>query len=112
MIKEFREGSDVPPDLEGLLARALEKRNWLAHHYFRERADEFVTHAGRSRMLEELEVVRHLFERADHALDLFVKPVRQRYGITDEWIERELLANLRETQSDGVGRKAGNDTPS
>jgi hypothetical protein len=111
MIKGFREGSDVPPDLEGLLGRALEKRNWLAHHYFRERADQFVTHAGRSRMLEELGVVRQLFEDADEALDSFVRPVRRRYGISDEWIERELLETLRATQSDALGRRAGRDTP-
>jgi hypothetical protein len=90
MIKAFGGGSDVPPDLERLLRRALEKRNWLAHHYFRERADEFVTHDGRLRMISELEIVRKLLDDADRALDLFIKPVRERYGITDEWIEREL----------------------
>ena len=90
MIKSFREGSEVPPDLEGLLGRALEKRNWLTHHYFRERADEFVTHDGRLRMISELEIVRKLLDDADRALDLFIKPVRERSGITDEWIEREL----------------------
>lgn len=82
-----------------MLGRALEKRNWLAHHYFRERADEFVTDAGRLRMIEELEVMRQLFEDADDALDLFVKPVRERHGITDEWIERELLETGRGTQT-------------
>jgi hypothetical protein len=101
MMKAFREGSDVPPDLEGLLGRALEKRNWLAHHYFRVRADEFLTHAGRLRMLEELEAVRQLIEDADRALDSFVKPVRERYGITDEWIERELL-RLEEAVGNGA----------
>ncbi len=101
MIRAFREGSDIPPDLERLLRRALEKRNWLTHHYFRERADAFLTHAGRLRMLEELEAVRQLIEDADRALDSFVKPVRERYGITDEWIERELL-RLEEAVGNGA----------
>jgi hypothetical protein len=100
MIKAFREGSAVPPDLEGQLGRALEKRNWLTHHFFRERADEFLTHAGRLRMLEELEAARQLFDDADRALDSFVKPVRERNGITDEWIERELLETRRARHSD------------
>ena len=99
MIKAFREVSDVPPDLEDLLSRVLEKRNWLAHHYFRERADEFVTDAGRLRMIEELEIVRQLFADADRTLDSFVRPVRERYGITDEWIERKVLETRRGPQT-------------
>lgn len=31
------------PDLDRALNRALEKRNWLVHHYFWERAAEFMT---------------------------------------------------------------------
>jgi hypothetical protein len=51
-------------------------------------------------MLEELEAARQLFDDADRALDSFVKPVRERNGITDEWIERELLETRRARHSD------------
>ena len=38
LIHRLRELTLVPPELEQVLEQALETRNWLSHHYFRERA--------------------------------------------------------------------------
>jgi hypothetical protein len=40
MITALRKVTTVPTKLETLLAEALHKRTWLAHHYFRERAEQ------------------------------------------------------------------------
>jgi len=77
-------------DLESLLRNALRKRNWLVHDYFRERAEEFVSNAGRQEMLKEIDECRELFQTADASLDSIVRPLRTSQGITDERIEREM----------------------
>src|SRR5438034_11431655 len=55
LIKTLRAEIALPADLEGILKQALKLRNWLCHDYFRERAREFMTEAGRAGMLAELE---------------------------------------------------------
>jgi hypothetical protein len=98
LVHRLREVTRVPPDLEKLLGQALEKRNWLSHHYFRERAMEFLSESGRDRMIAELEEARDLFDAADKALDAVVRPIRQRYGYSEEMLaklEEEMLREAR-----------------
>lgn len=84
MIRGFKQITVVPVDLEGLLSAALSKRNWLAHSYFRERAETFLTQSGRASMLAELEEAQAIFSQADAALDAAIKPARLKIGLTDE----------------------------
>jgi hypothetical protein len=86
MIQRLKEVSTLPDDLERLLKLALQKRNWLAHDYFRERATDFMSESGREVMIEELEQAGNLFRYVDHRLEETIKPVRERYGLTDEKI--------------------------
>jgi hypothetical protein len=87
MIQSLQSAVAVPVDLESLLRVALEKRNWLAHHYFRERAEDFMTENGRNKMIAELDEARDLFEKADNRLGELMKPLREKYGFTDEKID-------------------------
>ena len=98
LVRRLRDVTTVSNELEELLRRALEKRNWLSHHYFRERAMEFLSVTGRDQMITELEEVRELFDAADKALDAVMKPIRQQYGYTDELLaktEEEMLRQAR-----------------
>jgi hypothetical protein len=54
MIHDLRGVTSVPIELEDILKSSLQTRNWLAHHFFRERAREFMSRAGRDRMIDEL----------------------------------------------------------
>jgi hypothetical protein len=97
LMHDLRSVSKIPTDLDDLLKRALRKRNWLAHEFFRERATEFLTSTARDQMLTEVDECRDLFKAADEALENVVKPLRSAAGITDEILEREyqaMLANL------------------
>ena len=88
----------VPDALSSKLREALKKRNWLAHHYFRERAVEFMNESGRSTMIDELKLAQALFQEVDATLSAVVRPIEERYGITKDKLaeyERRLLA--RET---------------
>ncbi|NWF74715.1 MAG: hypothetical protein HXY51_16990 [Nitrospirae bacterium] len=84
LIRALRAASPVPSDLEALLARALEKRNFLSHYYFRERAEMFMSRKGRDQMIDELQQAGKLFETADERLTEVAKPLREKYGLTDE----------------------------
>ena len=98
LIRSLRELTTVPPELEDLLAQALDKRNWLSHHYFRERASDFLNVSGRDKMVAELQAAQSLFSSADKALDAIVKPLWQRYGYTEEKlakIEAEMSKEAR-----------------
>ena len=55
LISKLRSLVTINADLEALLVSALEKRNWLAHHYFRERAAQFMSASGRDLMIQELQ---------------------------------------------------------
>lgn len=46
LLKHLKSEIVLPPDLESVLTEALNRRNYLAHHYFRERAEKFVTRNG------------------------------------------------------------------
>lgn len=101
MMKNLRDVAQVRPDLESLLSDALKKRNWLVHDFFRERATEFMSSAGREQMLREVDESRNLFQTADKRLETIVGPLRKKAGITDELLARECQRMLREHKDDG-----------
>jgi hypothetical protein len=84
LVNGLRKVTSVPTDLETLLTTALKTRNFLAHHFFRERAELFMSRGGREKMIEELESAQRLFEAADEKLTEVAKPFREKYGLTDE----------------------------
>jgi hypothetical protein len=97
LIRDLREVTTVPPELQDKLTHALRQRNWLTHHFFRERAAEFMSARGRDRMIGELEEAQTLFQKADELLGETVKPIRDKYGLTDERLElshKEYLSRI------------------
>jgi hypothetical protein len=88
LIRDLRLATAVPQDLEDQLTLALKRRNWLAHNYFRERASQFMSAGGRDDMIQELEEAQALFQRVDDLLGQAVKPVREKYGLTDDKLEK------------------------
>ncbi len=90
LLRELKKYAAVPDDVSQLLAGALSTRNWLAHDYFRERAEDFVTDAGCHRMIAELEGAQQVFDQADQRLSWLVKPIRERFGVTDAAIANEV----------------------
>ena len=60
LINDLKGHVCVDPGLQGTLSTALKKRNWLAHHYFRERPQTFMSDRGCATMIAELESARSL----------------------------------------------------
>lgn len=84
MIRELSSVTKIEPGLQNLLSLALKRRNWLAHGYFKDRAEDFLTLKGRAKMLAELQESQELLADADSALEQAVKPAMKRIGLTDE----------------------------
>jgi hypothetical protein len=100
LIRALKNATSVPPDLEGILTAALEKRNYLAHHYFRERAEAFMSWKGREKMIEELQGAQKLFDDADARITAVERQLREKYGLTNErlrpWEEKYLKSFERD----------------
>lgn len=88
LIRNLREATAVPRELEDKLTQALKRRNWITHHFFRQQADEFMSAPGRDSMIRELEKAQELFQMADDLLSQTIKPIREKHGLTDDRLEK------------------------
>ncbi|WP_330083374.1 hypothetical protein [Methylocystis iwaonis] len=99
LLKRLHELADVGADLQSVLSETKTSRDFIAHHFFRERADAFASRTGRDKMIEELESAHDLFKRADRALEEFMGPYLKRHGITKDLIEAETERHLRSLEA-------------
>ena len=61
LIRCLRQALPVPSSFLARLDAARVKRNWLAHHYFSDRAEAFQSKAGRTEMIRELDRIGEEF---------------------------------------------------
>lgn len=90
LIKRALALTEFPDELKHTISEVKKRRDFLAHHYFRERDIDLMSREGRNRMIAELEEAQKLFKQADMVLDEFMTPCRQKFGLTDEAIEFQL----------------------
>lgn len=90
MLKRMRRYVTVPPDVDTLLTEALRKRNWLAHQFFREFAEQFMSAKGRDEMMAWLQNAQSVFQRADKEMEALTTPICEKYGITEEAIAKKM----------------------
>ena len=88
LITLLRRATAVPTDLEAALMESKEKRNFLAHHYFRDRDEQFISRVGRDAMIAELEDAQRLFQRTDDQLNTAVEPLMRKAGLTPEVLDQ------------------------
>lgn len=77
---------DLLPDLED----ALKKRNFLAHHFWFERAHLMFTASAIDKMIEELDAMSDQFHQLDEKCTQRFAKKRKELGITDEVIHSAL----------------------
>jgi hypothetical protein len=90
LLRQLEKSIPLPADFEGTLRKALEKRNWLAHRYFWERAGHFVSEKGRDKMLLELQEAIDYFEILDARLTDIADSWAKRHNIPPEELEKAL----------------------
>ena len=89
LIKSLKRLCQLPSELESSLQEAKDRRSYLAHHFFREQQQK-VTQGFYEGLIEELEEHRSFFESTDKVLEGFISPIRQKYGITEEYLKKAL----------------------
>jgi len=77
----------LPDELFSKLDYVVKQRNFLAHHFWFERAHLMVSSTGLRRMLEELAVLSVLFSELDEQVSDYFKPKFRQLGITDEMLQ-------------------------
>ncbi len=96
LITRVQNLAEMGPDLKAQILRAKERRDFLAHHFFRVRAFEFFKREGRDAMIAELVATRQLFDLADNALSDFIEPYQRKLGISKDWLAKEIPIFLKE----------------
>ncbi|WP_155956135.1 hypothetical protein [Pseudomonas sp. RL] len=89
LIRTLKSVTTVPKDLEDALQESKDRRAHVAHHFFREAADDIYLKNYQKR-IDELEGHRAFFQATDELLEAFVWPVMQSYGYTEATMERAM----------------------
>lgn len=96
LIVRIKGLTNMNDDFKEELRDALRRRNYLAHHFFRHHAENFVRRAGREKMLSELQDHQEFFERIDKKLEAFMRPIREQVGMPDELVKPHVEEYMRE----------------
>lgn len=83
-----RTGVTLEQEFESNLADSLEVRDWLVHHYVKNRCRNFLSAEGRAGMISELVSAEKLFTETDNQLEAWLDPIRLSYGYTDEVLQK------------------------
>ncbi|MGA2001610.1 MAG: hypothetical protein ABSG52_16625 [Terriglobales bacterium] len=81
------------------LAKAVDDRNDLAHHYFWGRAIKFCSSDGGDKMITELHQMRHEFESLDEELTELTRECVKRRGLSAEVLEACTAAHMEELRT-------------
>ncbi|HEX5881784.1 MAG TPA: hypothetical protein VF468_26225 [Actinomycetota bacterium] len=98
LLKELRRMGQSTAFLQRDLDQARDMRNWLAHRYFRDRAVQFMSPAGRVVMLKELDDATNLFLRVNESLEQLSAQVRAANNVGEDAVRREYEQLLLEVQ--------------
>lgn len=90
LLTRMRKQIAIPANLDRTLNDALQKRNWLAHEYFWERAGEVMTTRGRDKMLDELTILSEFFSKVDAHLTSIYEKWSKKIGISQKVIDGAL----------------------
>ena len=72
--------------LKADIDEAKKKRDFISHHYFRQRAVEFATRVGRDQMIAELDEIGNFLEAVTHKVDDVIEKAQLDLGVKPETI--------------------------
>lgn len=96
LLRSIKTRVDIPDVILKYLDESLEKRNWLAHDFFYDRASHFSDAAGMKLMISELQELIYLFQVTDRLIDTIYMDIWASFGVTEEWIQKEMETQLEE----------------
>lgn len=104
LVRAAREVATMSDELVASLQECIRKRNFLAHHFFRVRAEMFMDEPGRRAMVDELNEIQALFERTTDAFEATMQPAWDRYGFTLKQRQQIAESYIRELSDKSADR--------
>lgn len=98
LIRKLESQVTIPQNLNNNLLEALRKRNWLAHDYFYDRAQDLLTPDGNKKIIEELTSLYKFFSELDLHLMSIVDKWSSKVGI-EKSIENEIKEMKKKLRS-------------
>lgn len=103
LLCEIRKVISVEKNIAELLEKALKKRNFLIHRFFKDYALDFMDTEGRKKMLSELLDYINLFKIADASIDCINRLFFNALGLTDPDIEK-IIQEYKKMRTDGSAK--------
>ena len=100
LLKKLQQLGVPSEELSKDLRASLEKRNWLAHNYFPDRALEFMNEKGRLKMVSELTEIRAFFQEVEDKINSITDKLSLKFGLTKEVREQIEWQMLNDANSD------------
>ncbi len=88
--KELKVKDILPDELFSKLDHVVEQRNFLAHHFWFERAHLMVSSKGLRQMLDEISVLSASFSKLNEQVSNYFKPKFRQLGLTDKMVQNSL----------------------
>jgi hypothetical protein len=88
IIKRVNAVTEFSDELKEHIAAAKKRRDFLTHHYWRERSIQFSTASGRANMREELQKDITMFHQVDRDIDIAMSETRKKLKISDKMLEQ------------------------
>lgn len=89
LLNQLKKMVALDPKTTEYIDSALEKRNFLAHHFFQDRATLFFTSSGRAEMIDELISIKNIFVIADTSAMALCGALGKSLGISNELLDDE-----------------------
>jgi histidyl-tRNA synthetase len=83
-------------ELRGRIQKVVDRRNYLAHSFFREADAKFLSREGREEMIGELLDDADTFEQLDKDIREATRPVRERLGIKEDVLNERVEKRMVE----------------
>lgn len=90
LLKKTKDLWAFDQDALDRLDLALEHRNYLSHHFFKDHGESFLSKTGREKMLDVLSNIQSSLQIADTMMEAANRAMSKAIGVTDETVQREL----------------------
>ena len=100
VLHAARRITSIPDDVDSLLTTALTMRNHLIHSFFWDRAEWFLSNAGRSRMMVDLQDHMKVFKLANDQLEPLTLRLVTQFGVSQDMIDRHFQEMLARAEAE------------
>ena len=90
ILRELEKVDDFPQELLVRTRKSKEDRDFLAHRFFRTFAEQFLSERGKLDMIAVCDEVSKTAHMLDADIESFLRPVQERYGLSQEMIDAEV----------------------